>query len=388
MSMSTRSNDSELKASTVIHSMDDNQGQHQRRILKQWVAIVTKVWHNIRTDEVTQWRCAAILFVSSLAIFHSHIDVGLAKLWTYLTTSSGLWARWFRHDHWEWLLAVACFNVYFHSFLLADRAVLKASQNGKDHPLRKHRLQDRFLAQQHHQKLQKRQQAGEDVDINETPPMVTKHSPWHAGGYVGELWVYMVPLFIWDKLDPRRHRLIARFGAPTTLQICRDVTRSLLMYDLLFFCGHVLMHKIPFINRKIHAKHHTTTEVRSGDTVRLSVIEQVLEVGFSIVAIRTLKCHPVSRSIYNAIITFLLTELHCGFDFPWTPQNVIPFGLATGSRRHHYHHRNGRHYYQKFFCHVDRLFGFVQKDDDTLLGDSVKPLHQIKDKVSWPKETA
>jgi sterol desaturase/sphingolipid hydroxylase (fatty acid hydroxylase superfamily) len=213
---------------------------------------------------------------------------------------------------WEWLLAVACFNVYFHSFWLVDFAVLKASRKGEDHPWRKHRLQDRLVAQHHRHKLLQRQQAGEDVDINQPPPMVTKHSKWHIGGYWGELWVYMVPLYIWDKLDPRRHRLIARFGAPTTLQICRDVTLSLLMYDLLFFCGHVIMHKIPFINRKIHSKHHTTSEVRSGDTVRLSVIEQVMEVGFSIVAIRALTCHPVSRSIYNAIITFLLSELHCG----------------------------------------------------------------------------
>jgi hypothetical protein len=47
----------------------------------------------------------------------------------------------------------------------------------------------------------------------------------------------------------------------------------------------------------------------------LTVLEQVLEVGFSIVAIRALKSHPVSRSIYNAIITFLLTELHCGVSY-------------------------------------------------------------------------
>lgn len=294
-----------------------------------------------------------------------------------------------------------CFNVYIHGFFLADRAVLKASRQGKDHPLRKHRLQDRLVAQQHHHDLlkgkQELQASGyttssennsgevEAVDLNETPPMVTKHSDWHFGGYIGELWVYMIPLFIWDKLDPRRHRLLARFAAPTTLQICRDVTLSLLMYDLLFFCGHVLMHKLPIFNRIFgHKKHHTTPEVRSGDIVRLSVLEQVLEVGFSIVAIRTLKSHPVSRTIYNAIITFLLTELHCGFDFPWTPQNVIPFGLATGSRRHHYHHRYGRYYYQKFFCHVDRLFGFFQKDDGSVMGDSVKPLKEIADNMSWP----
>jgi sterol desaturase/sphingolipid hydroxylase (fatty acid hydroxylase superfamily) len=78
-------------------------------------------------------------------------------------------------------------------------------------------------------------------------------------------------------------------------------------------------------------------------------------------ALRYLGCHPLSRTIFNVIITFLLTELHCGYDLPWTPQNIIPFGLSTGSRGHHYHHRFGRHYYQKFFCTVDRLFGFVDR---------------------------
>lgn len=205
--------------------------------------------------------------------------------------------------------------------------MLQAARQGKDHPLRKHRLQDRLIAQKHHQQLLERKTRGENVDLNEPPPAVTEYSEWHNDGYIpmkidrksstkriafGELWVYMVPLFVWDKLDPRRHRLMSRFVAPTSLQICRDVTLSLLMYDLLFFCGHAVMHKIPLFNRKLHTKHHLIQEVRAGDVVRLSVIEHVLEVGFSIVAIRTLRSHPVSRSIYNAIITFLLTELHCG----------------------------------------------------------------------------
>jgi sterol desaturase/sphingolipid hydroxylase (fatty acid hydroxylase superfamily) len=104
---------------------------------------------------------------------------------------------------------------------------------------------------------------------------------------------------------------------------------------------------------------------------RLSGVEEVVDVGISILALNFLKCHPVSRTIYNLIITFLLTELHCGYAFPWTPQFVVPFGLSTGSKGHHYHHRNGKHYYQKFFCHVDKLFGFVQKKDNSLQGFSV-----------------
>jgi sterol desaturase/sphingolipid hydroxylase (fatty acid hydroxylase superfamily) len=131
----------------------------------------------------------------------------------------------------------------------------------------------------------------------------------------------------------------------------------------------------------VHNKHHKTQEVRAGEIVRLGVVEEVFEVGISIIALGLLSVHPLARSIYNCVITFLLTELHSGFDFPWTPQNVVPFGLMTGSRRHHYHHRNGKHYYQKFFFHVDRLFGFFQKNDGTLNGDSVQPDPYIP--ASW-----
>ena len=147
-----------------------------------------------------------------------------------------------------------------------------------------------------------------------------------------------------------------------------------------------MMHKVPFINRTIHKKHHEVTEVRAGDIVRLSLIEELLEGGFALFAIRLLNPHLVTIPIYYMIITFLLTELHSGFDFPWTPQNVVPFGLSTGSRRHHYHHRYGRHYYQKFFFHVDRLFNFHHKDDGTLMADTVKPLSAIRDRMTWPNK--
>ena len=133
-----------------------------------------------------------------------------------------------------------------------------------------------------------------------------------------------------------------------------------------------MLHKVPFLYRWLHKKHHTVEEVRACDQVRLSVGEEVYDVGCSIVALNLLGVHPVARSLYNIVIVFLLCELHSGFDFPWSPQNVVPGGIVTGSRRHHYHHRFGHHYYQKFFFTVDRLFGFFQKDDGSLKGESVK----------------
>jgi len=186
-----------------------------------------------------------------------------------------------------------------------------------------------------------------------------------------ELPLYCLPLYIWDRAIPRRAGKIAGWGAPTSLGICGDVAGALLLYDLGFFFCHLMMHKIPFFYKWFHAKHHIAKEVRASDIVRLSGVEEVVDVGISIIALNCLKAHPISRSLYNVIITFMLTELHSGFAFPWTPQFVVPFGLATGSKGHHYHHRYGKHYYQKFFCHVDRIFGFVQKRDGSLKGSTI-----------------
>jgi hypothetical protein len=87
----------ELQASTVIS------GDHRRNILQQWWVsdlshTLSKLSWNLRRDEITQWRCAALIFVTSIAIFHQRIDLALVKLWDYLSASNGLWARAFRHD--------------------------------------------------------------------------------------------------------------------------------------------------------------------------------------------------------------------------------------------------------------------------------------------------
>lgn len=336
-------------------------------------------WSNV--DEVSKWRFGAVSFISTVLLKQQWIDQQLSKFWQYLLTSpTSLFARAFRTDSYEWCLAIFAFTIFIGWFGNADDQVHNYSVQGKIHPWRKYRLQDRYIADKY-----RRQYRPSNIDltpdVNSSSNFVVQQSPWHFGSLKFELWVYALPLLAWDILAPRRHRRLGAFAAPTTIQIMRDVTGALLLYDFLFFCGHYLLHKVPFLYRTVHKKHHTVDEVRACDQVRLSLGEEVLDVGFSIIALNALSVHPLSRSIYNIIIVFLLTELHSGFDFPWTPQNVIPFGIATGSRRHHYHHRFGHHYYQKFFFTFDRLFGFFQKDDGTLKGDCVRPDAYVP--VSW-----
>lgn len=283
----------------------------------------------------------------------------------------------------RWMVAVGAFMVWIHGYWFADRAVRKASEQGRVHPWRQYRLQDRYQAdKERRRRMRKREDQNTDLAVSEEDhTTATQQSEWNKQGWLIEFWVYVLPLMVWDTVSPRRHRRLAPFGAPTTMQMMGGIVGGLLLYDLMFFCGHWLMHKIPFLYKTVHAKHHSVKEVRAGEIVRLGIVEEVVEVGYSIIAINLLGVHPLARPLYNIIITFLLTELHCGFDFPWSPQNVVPFGLVTGSRRHHYHHRHGRHYYQKFFYSLDRLFGYFQRNDGTVDGDSVRPNPYVP--ASW-----
>lgn len=277
-------------------------------------------------DEVAKWQVAATTFVASIFLFQSWYDKMLVNVWDFLQHGVSLFPLMFRHDHWEWMLAVTCFFVYIHGFYAMDKAVIDASRKGRVHPWKKFRLQDRYIAQKFVREQLRRQERGEIVDSRQQPPILTEQSQWNWQAWVFELPLYVLPLYVWDVMIPRRAGKIAMWGAPTALQVFREVGLGLLLYDIMFFCGHFLMHKIPIIYKYVHKKHHINPECRAAEIVRLSAVEEVLEVGMSIVALNFLGAHPITRSIYNCIITFLLTELHCGFDLPWTPQNVIPFG--------------------------------------------------------------
>mmetsp|Transcript_36566 Transcript_36566/g.53682 ORF Transcript_36566/g.53682 Transcript_36566/m.53682 type:complete len:437 (+) Transcript_36566:59-1369(+) len=352
--------------SSMALPMNNNNGPRQK--LRNLLKATTKKVQN--SNEVSKWRAAALVFLSSICIFRPQIDTGLVNLWEFLQHGTSLLPRMFRHDHWEWGLAVTAFFVWIHAYYFIDRSILKRNQRGgPDHRWRKFRLQDQYELEKYNRRKQLRLSEGKE--FNAKAPKTNLHK-WHWQAWIFEVPLYIVPLMIWDIKIPRRAAKIAVWSAPTTLQICRDVSLGLIVYDLGFFVFHYFFHKVPLAYKLFHKKHHTSTEVRACDQVRLSGVEEIVDVGISILTLNYLRAHPVSRTIYNIIITFLLTELHSGYAFPWSPQEVVPFGLATGSKGHHYHHRNGRHYYQKFFCTVDRLFGFVEKKKKSA-GDRDQP---------------
>lgn len=181
---------------------------------------------------------------------------------------------------------------------------------------------------------------------------------WEMEDYKWEFFGYIVPLLVFDFFFPRR-RLVAY--APSFLRLCLEVIGCLIVYDALFFFAHLTMHKVPWLYRYSHARHHDQSPVTAIDTIKLSASEQAVDVACSIAAVNAFGAHPLSRVVYNVIIIMLLCDLHCGYDFPWMLQNVVPFGLWGGSLRHDKHHEIGNVYFQKFFTYLDDGFGFVER---------------------------
>ena len=358
------------------------------------------------------WRFIASLCLSIVILQLPIFDNFVISAWTVISQKS-----WFRHDMFEPVLAVGSFFIWVHAWYLLDILVMHKRSPRWLQRLRRYRLQDR-VAWGDSSKLkypatdvtEARQSIAanrlftsiEQVDdlIDSTtasssydsdgglPPVArsgstmmdaspqpseiaaltekkrvklaraVKLSPWYRGWY-WEMVVYLAPLWgiatFTDLFSPRR--LALQWSAPALPTIAFQIFTGLFLYDFFFYFGHLLLHKLPQrLYSSLHGKHHVNREVRAADTVRLTVPEEIFDVVCSISALRLLRAHPLSRSLYNIIITFLLVELHCGYDMPWSPQNIFP-AIFAGSRRHHEHHRSGRRYYQKFFRYLDDSVG-------------------------------
>jgi sterol desaturase/sphingolipid hydroxylase (fatty acid hydroxylase superfamily) len=162
---------------------------------------------------------------------------------------------------------------------------------------------------------------------------------------------YLLPLALFDLCFPRR---VLPSEAPTVVQVVGGVAGALVVYDFLFFWIHLAFHKSPSLYR-LHRVHHQQKTMRAAETLRLGFVDGALQVLCSIAALHIVRAHPLTRAVFNCVITFLLCEIHSGFDFPWALHNLVPFGLCGGPVAHTTHHRHGKTHFQQFFTHLDHL---------------------------------
>lgn len=104
--------------------------------------------------------------------------------------------------------------------------------------------------------------------------------------------------------------------------------------------------------------------MRACDATRAHPLEELALVMFAITSLNLLRCHFLSRFVFNITIGYMLTEVHSGYDFPWMLHRVVPFGMVGGSVRHGQHHAKGDRYYQQFFTYLDDTYEWIRRRQD------------------------
>ncbi|XP_038816874.1 cholesterol 25-hydroxylase-like protein [Salvelinus namaycush] len=151
--------------------------------------------------------------------------------------------------------------------------------------------------------------------------------------------------------------------APGALRVAWDVLACLLLFDLQYFVWHVLHHKVPWLYRTFHKVHHRYTATFALTTEH-SGIWETLSLGlFAAVNPNLLGCHPLTKMLFFTLNIWLSVEDHSGYDLPWAPHRLVPFGLYGGSPHHDLHHLKFMVNYAPYFTHWDRLFGTLLHTD-------------------------
>lgn len=172
-----------------------------------------------RTTGVSQ---ALILLVGcAAAIYQEHMDAVIDYLWKEILFKS----PYFRHDSFEVVLSTFLFAVYLtgwvildyyvpaaHVFRIADNSNMSSNQSWK----------------------------GREIALLE-------ETAW-----------YILPWLMFDAVAPRRHLLLElNVNSPTICGIGWDLLISFVLYDFIFFIGHLSMHRNRFLLSNVHSKHHT-----------------------------------------------------------------------------------------------------------------------------------
>ena len=175
--------------------------------------------------------------------------------------------------------------------------------------------------------------------------------------------------------------------SPTLLRIFIEVFYSIFMYDFIFYFIHRFMHGTTHIRliRECfqHHVHHELVQISSNkmqsdghgggmiasQVQHHSVVDAFLQVATNILVQNMStpwygRRHSLSRLVHNIVITYMLTEIHAGYDGWWSMHNIFPINiLIGGAKNHELHHKYGNGCYQQFFKYLDWIFGSLLDSD-------------------------
>lgn len=129
---------------------------------------------------------------------------------------------------------------------------------------------------------------------------------------------------------------------------------SLILEDFYFYLVHRAMHWGP-LYKHIHKLHHDHSAPFGMAAEYAHPLETVL-LGFGTM-LGPILCatHLLEVWVWLCVRLIQTVEAHCGYDFPWSGYNVIPFW--GGAKFHDFHHEKFTGNYASTFVIWDKVFG-------------------------------
>lgn len=148
--------------------------------------------------------------------------------------------------------------------------------------------------------------------------------------------------------------------SPALLEGVRDWIYLSFIFSTSLFFIHGGMHKIPFLYKYVHKKHHTFYDTVGFAAQYSHPVEGLFSACHILFGIYFVKPHFSTFCIYIFTLLVEIVDAHCGYDVPWKfiyPwSDVYPWG--SGARAHDYHHSHNIGIYGGgVFGLWDRLFG-------------------------------
>ena len=144
--------------------------------------------------------------------------------------------------------------------------------------------------------------------------------------------------------------------APSVGDILWETGVAMVLYDAMFFVFHILLHKVPFLWKTVHKHHHDQEELSAFETDHLHPFEQLMLVLLGNESLRIVGAHPLSRTVFNVWLLYVLTINHSAMEFSLSVDRIVPFSLLHSPSDHEVHHvKNMTRNYQPVFAYLDAL---------------------------------
>mmetsp|Transcript_32951 Transcript_32951/g.71953 ORF Transcript_32951/g.71953 Transcript_32951/m.71953 type:complete len:198 (-) Transcript_32951:101-694(-) len=162
--------------------------------------------------------------------------------------------------------------------------------------------------------------------------------------------------------------------APSFGKLLGEVAFGILLYDVVIWPLHWSFHHLPskYFSwwRHLHLSHHNhyrspSDSLMAGLVFRQHYLDAAVQVMVNILVQQVTpfggwrEKHFLSRLVHNVVVTYLLIEVHCGYDFPFHMHRLYP-AIFGGAPRHERHHQTGHNYFHQFFRFFDDAFGYVE----------------------------